>query len=184
MSDDRPDDAQRPDARPEFGPSGYLPPRASARARKIVLRAPLGLQWVVAAALAGVVVVVAAVLFWRSSTEPPGPPYVAVAAVAELPDLLVTTVGGHEVAILSAGGRPRAFTLEEGPQGLRYCAGPNRLVSDDGEVWLPTGRGLGGTPSLDEHPVVAHEGTLYVDVTRTAAGPPPDDGPVDPPDCG
>ncbi|MTV26636.1 hypothetical protein FTX61_14610 [Nitriliruptoraceae bacterium ZYF776] len=37
-----PDDPQQT---PEFGPSGYLPERASKRARKIVLRAPLGLQW-------------------------------------------------------------------------------------------------------------------------------------------
>lgn len=195
MSDDRPAEPQPAgepttsdgpphDARPDFGPGGYLPPRASQRARKIVLRAPLGLQWVVAAALAGLVVVVAAAVFLRVSAGPPGPPYELVAEVDDLPDLLLTTVAGEDVAILSAGGRPRAFAVAEGPDGLRYCPEPNRLVAADGQVWLPTGRGLGGVASLPEHPVVAHGGGLYVDVTRTVAGPPPTDDPVEPVDCG
>jgi hypothetical protein len=45
--------------RPDIGPSGYLPPRAAKRARKIMLREPLGLQWAVAAMIAGVLVLVA-----------------------------------------------------------------------------------------------------------------------------
>ena len=189
MDDDRPPgprdgDRPDPDERPEFGPSGYLPERASKRARKIVLRAPLGLQWVVAAVVAGVVVVAAAVLFLSRSSEPPGPPYERVAAIAELPDLLVTAVSGEDVAILTAAGRPRAFAVADGPSGLRYCDGANRLVSDDGSVWLPTGRGLAGVGSLDEHPLVAHDGILYVDPTRTVPGPPPSDDPVEPPVCG
>lgn len=187
MSEPRIVDDDRPPPEhpgPDFGPSGYLPSRASQRARKIVLRAPLGLQWVVAAVVAGVVVVVAAALFFRGSAGPPGPPYEAVGAVADLPDLLATTVSGQDVVILTAGGRPRAFAAADGPADLRYCPGPNRLVAGDGRVWLPTGRGLGGTPSLDEHPVVAHDGVLFVDVTRTVPGPPPSDGPAEAPDCG
>lgn len=188
VDDDRPPaphdgDRPHPDERPEFGPSGYLPERASKRARKIVLRAPLGLQWVVAAVVAGLVVVAAAWLFLSRSSEPPGPPYERVATVAELPDLLVTVVSGEDVAILTAAGRPRAFAVADGPSGLRYCTEANRLVSDDGSVWLPTGRGLGGVESLDEHPVLAHDGILYVDPTRTVPGPPPSDDPVDPPIC-
>lgn len=169
---------------PDFGPSGYLPPRASQRARKIILRAPLGIQWVVAAVVAGLVVLVAAAVFFRSSSGPPTPPYEAVGEVAELPDLMVTTIAGEEVAVLTAGGRPRAFAVSDGPGDLRYCPGPNRLVADGDRLWLPTGRGLAGTPSLDEHPAVTHDGTLYVDVTRTVEGPPAADDPVDVPDCG
>ena len=171
------------DERPDFGPSGYLPERASQRARKIILRAPLGIQWVIAAVIAGLVVIVAALVFFRTSSGPPVPPYERVGELAGLPDLLVTTVGGEEVAILTAGGRPRAFAVSDGPADLRYCPGPNRLVAGTDQVWLPTGRGL-GTPSLDEHPVVAHGGVLYVDATRTVEGPPPSDARAEPPDCG
>lgn len=171
--------------RPEFGPSGYLPERASKRARKIVLRAPLGIQWVVASVLAGVAVVVAAVLFLSSSSGPPGAPFERVGTLDELADLATTEVAGREVAILTAGGRPRAFAVADGPDDLRYCAEVNRLVSGDGDVWLPTGRGLGGAPSLAEHPIVAHDGVLYVDPTRTADGPPPSADPATvPADCG
>lgn len=168
---------------PDFGPSGYLPPRASQRARKIILRAPLGLQWVVAAVVAGLVVLAAALVFFRASSGPPASPYEPVGELAELPDLVVTTIAGEEVAVLTAGGRPRAFAVSDGPGGIRYCPGPNRLVADEGQVWLPTGRGLGGAPSLDEHPAVTHDGILYVDVTRVAEGPPATDDPVDAPDC-
>lgn len=169
---------------PDFGPSGYLPPRASQRARKIILRAPLGIQWVIAALVAGLVVLVAALVFFRTTGGPPGPPYEPVGELAELPDLEITTVAGEEVAVLTAGGRPRAFAISDGPEGLRYCPGPNRLVAGDDQVWLPTGRGLGGNLSLDEHPVLIHEGAVYVDVSRTVPGPPASDDPVDPPDCG
>lgn len=163
---------------PEFGPSGYLPQRASKRARKIVLRAPLGLQWVVAALLAGVVVVVAGILFLRVGSEPPGGPYEQVAPLGELPDLLVTRIGGTEVAILAAGGRPRAFAVDDHvATGLEYCDDANRLVAD-GRVWLPTGRGLAGTESLAEHPTTVHDGILYVDPTRVVPGPPPSDDPA------
>lgn len=185
MSDagpDGPDDG--PHDGPAFGPSGYLPPRASQRARKIILRAPLGIQWVVAAVVAGIVVLVAALVFFRSSSGPPGPPYEPVGEVAELPDLVVTTIAGEQVAVLTAGGRPRAFAVGAGLQGLRYCPGPNRLMADGDRVWLPTGRGLAATPSLQEHPAVTHEGILYVDVTRAAEGPPPADDPVDLSTCG
>src|SRR5690606_17036265 len=54
--------------RPDFGPSGYLPPRAARRARKIMLREPLGLQWAVAAVVAGLLVLLAGAgyLLWQS----------------------------------------------------------------------------------------------------------------------
>lgn len=171
------------DQRPEFGPSGYLPQRASQRARKIVLRAPLGLQWVVASLLAGVVVVVAGLLFLRTGSAPPGAPYAPVAALTELPELLVTSIGDQEVAILSAGGRTRVFAAGEDAAELRYCTDENRLVAGD-TVWLPTGRGLAGAPSLDEHPSVVHDGMLYVDPSRSVPGPPPSDEPAGPLRCG
>ena len=66
---------------PEFGPRGYLPERASKRARKIVLRAPLGLQWIVAAVVFGLLVLVAGVV-WLNAGGPPGAPFVAAGPVS------------------------------------------------------------------------------------------------------
>lgn len=162
------------DADPEFGPSGYLPERAAKRARKIVLRAPLGLQWVIASLLAGVVVLVAGVVFLQTRDSAPPEPFVAVGDVQELPatrydpdlDALIVTVTG----------RVRAFA---GAQDVDHCAANNRLEAADGTgIWSLTGRGLDGTPSLDEHPTLVTGGVLYVDPTRTVPAPPPDDEPA------
>jgi hypothetical protein len=160
--------------RPEFGPSGYLPERASKRARKIVLRAPLGLQWVVASALAGLVVVVAGVLFLRTSGDPPPAPYEPVGAVDEL--AASQPLGAHDALVVAAGGRVRVFAAAD---EVTYCPASNRL--EDGQrVWNLTGRGLGGAPSLAEHPTVVHDGVVYVDPTRTVAGPTASEEPVEP----
>ncbi len=164
-----------PDATPEFGPSGYLPERAAKRARKIVLRAPLGLQWVIGALVAGLVVLVAGVWYLQSRDAPPPEPWVAVGPTDELvasrfdPEL--------DALIVAAGGRVRAFA---GADDVAYCAPSNRLESADGTgVWSLTGRGLDGTPSLDEHPTLVSAGILYVDPTRTQPGPRGSDDPVD-----
>lgn len=159
-------------------PIGYLPERAARRARKIVLRAPLGLGWIVASVLAGVVLLVAGAVFLLRSTGPPGPPFVAVgrvetlgaAAVRDDLGVLVVTVGGV-----------RAFPLE--PHRPRYCPTSGRLESPDGRVWSTTGRALDGGPSLPTHPVVVHEGIVYVDPTRSIAGPPPAQRPGVTPRC-
>jgi hypothetical protein len=161
--------------RPEFGPSGYLPDRAAKRARKIVLRAPLGLQWVVASLVAGAVVLVAGVLL-LTGDDAPGDPWVAVGPVER-----VGTVSVDEEldVVLVGGGRIRAFA-DARTLDLAYCEASRRLESPDGEVWSLTGRGLGGTPSLEEHPTVVRDGTLYLDPTRTTPAPPPSEEPVEP----
>jgi hypothetical protein len=161
--------------RPEFGPSGYLPDRAAKRARKIVLRAPLGLQWVVASLVAGVVVVVAGVLL-LTGDRAPGEPWVALGPVEEV--RTVTIDEEHDV-VLVGGGRVRAFA-DAGELDLGYCEASRRLESPDGGVWSLTGRGLGGTPSLQEHPTAVHGGTLYLDPTRTSPAPAPSDEPAEP----
>jgi hypothetical protein len=152
--------------RPAFGPSGYLPERAAKRARKIVLRAPLGLQWVVASLVAGLVVVVAGVLFVQRGAEPPPAPWVQVGAVEDLhpahvdPDL--------EVLLVTGGGRVRAF-VDAGD--VAYCPASNRLEAADGRVWSLTGRGFAGVASLEEHPTRLHDGQVYVDPTVSVPGP-------------
>jgi hypothetical protein len=154
--------------RPEFGPSGYLPERAAKRARKIVLRAPLGLQWVIASLVAGLVVVVAGVLFLQRGAEPPPAPWVEVGAVEDLhparfdPDL--------EVLLVTGGGRVRAF-VDAGE--VAYCAASNRLEAGDGRVWSLTGRGFADVPSLEEHPTQLHDGQVYLDPTVSVPGPAP-----------
>lgn len=155
-----------PDERPEFGPSGYLPERASKRARKIVLRAPLGLQWPIAAVVAGLAVVFAGVVFLRGSDAPPPEPWIAVGEVEDIDAAQALT--DLDVLLVGAGGRLRAFADAD---GVGYCEPSNRLESPDGRVWNLTGRGLGGTPSLAEHPSVIRGGRAYLDPTRTIPGP-------------
>jgi hypothetical protein len=160
----------------EFGPSGYLPERASKRARKIVLRAPLGLGWVLASAGAGVVVLVAGLLLLFQSGDGPGAPYVEVGEVAALGPAQVDA--NLDALIVTAGGRVRAFA---DAADVGYCDASNRLEAPDGRVWSLTGRGL-GTASLSEHPTVVHDGVLYVDPTRAGAAADPSSETV-PPAC-
>jgi hypothetical protein len=150
---------------PSFGPSGYLPERAAKRARKIVLRAPLGVQWIVASVLAGVVVVVAGVLFLQRSGDPPPAPWEPIGTLEEVaPTRLVAEL---DALVVAAGGRVRAFAEAD---EVRYCDASNRLEAPDGRVWNLTGRGFGGTDSLDEHPTYVQDGVVYVDPTRTVPG--------------
>ena len=157
----------------DFGPSGYLPERASKRARKIVLRAPLGIQWVWASIVAGLLVLVAGVLFLSRADDGPAAPFELVAPVTSLGD--ATFDDTRDVLYVTAAGRPRAFDVAALPASPAYCEASRQLEGRDGEAWTLTGRGLGGTPSLDEHPTVVFEGDLYVDFTTTLAGPPPSD---------
>jgi len=146
--------------RPSFGPRGYLPDRAARRARKIVLRAPMGLQWVVASVVAGLVLLVAGVLVLGRGAAPPGPPWVPVGAVETLPDTLVVPDTG--LLVIHVGGRVRAF---EAPTGTAYCAASNRLEHPDGRVWALTGRAYASGTSLVPVPTLTHRGTAYLDPT-------------------
>ena len=169
------DDDRRPGDELDFGPSGYLPERASKRARKIVLRAPLGAQWIVASLVAGVAVVVAGVLFLQQSSGTPSAPWTPAAEVAEL-DRATPGADGTVLLVVGAS-RVRAFV---DAASLEYCEPTNRLESADGRVWTLTGRGLGGATSLDEHPTTIHGGTVYVDPTRRLPGPAASDEPAEP----
>ena len=155
-------------ARPEYGPRGHLPERAARRARKIVLRAPLGLQWVLGAVAAGAAVLVAGAVLLSGGDRPPGPPWVAVGPVAAMPD--AAPDAATDLLLVTVGGRLRAF---EAPPGTAYCAATNRLEHPDGRVWAVTGRGLGGTPSLASAPTLGVAGVGYVDPTVRLPGPEP-----------
>jgi len=160
------DDDRAPADELEFGPSGYLPERASKRARKIVLRAPLGAQWMVAALVAGVAVVIAGVVFLQRSSEVPSDPWIPAAEVATIGRAAATEEG--DVLLVTGAGRVRAFVAAG---DLAYCEPTNRLESADGDVWTLTGRGLGGAVSLEEHPTLINDGIVYLDPTRVLPGP-------------
>ncbi len=147
------------DERPEFGPGGYLPGRAARRARKIILRAPLGVQWIVASIVAGVIVLVAGALFLTRSGDAPGEPFVEVGPVAAIGDAEYRD--DLDVLVVGAGGRIRAFAA--GP-GVGYCPASRRL-EDGASVWSLTGRSLDGGTSLAERVVVVVDGIAYLDPT-------------------
>ena len=176
MSDDpTPGPAPDPVPDPTFGPSGYLPDRAARRARKIVLRAPLGLQWVVASLVAGAVVLIAGVLLLGRGADAPGAPWVALGTVTDLP--ASEEDGATGLLVVHVAGRVRAF---DAPDGVAYCAASNRLEHPDGRVWALTGRGLAGTPSLAPAPTLAVSGVAYVDPTALGAPPQPLPDPASP----
>jgi hypothetical protein len=146
--------------RPEFGPGGYLPDRAARRARKIILRAPLGLQWVVASLVAGAVLLVAGVLLLGRGAAPPPAPWVSLGPLSALGTSSVDP--GSGLLVVNVGGRLRAF---DAPQGVAYCAPSNRLEHPDGRVWALTGRGYATTPSLVPVPTLTVSGQAYLDPT-------------------
>jgi len=159
------DTTRSPGPGPEFGPGGYLPDRAARRARKIVLRAPLGLSWVAASLAAGVVLAVAGGLFLVRSSAPPQAPWVAIGDVASLgPE---SRPAGHDVLLVAAGGRVRAFIA---PADVSLCAPSNLLEAPDGRVWALTGRGYAGTASLAERPTLVVDGVVHLDPTTLIAG--------------
>ena len=171
--DDAPDPAREP--APSFGPSGYLPDRAARRARKIVLRAPLGLQWVVASLVAGLVVLVAGLLLLGRGAEAPGAPWIALGAVETLPVSSSEPTTG--LLVVHVAGRVRAFVA---PEGVVYCAPSNRLEHPDGRVWALTGRGLAGAASLPPVATLTVSGTAYLDPTAVGAALDPVDDPAVP----
>lgn len=149
---------------PEFGPSGYLPPRAAKRARKIMLREPLGLQWAIAAVVAGVLVLAAGSLLVLLMSRPPGAPFVAAGELSAIDPRgarIVATVSGSDVLVLRAAGGVRVFAAPDQP--VAWCAQSRHLESTDGDVWEPNGRLVGGQgESLAPLPVEVHDGVLYV----------------------
>lgn len=100
------------DDRPDYGPRGYLPERAARRARKIVLRAPLGLQWVVASVVAGLVVLAVGIVFLLRAGGPPSEPFRAVGPLDAVGDARL--LAAHDTLLVGAAGRVRAFVVPAG----------------------------------------------------------------------
>lgn len=163
--------------RPEFGPRGYVPTQAAKRARKIVLREPMGLGWPVAAVVAGALLVLLGVVFLLTRTGPPGAPFTAVGAVADMDPRGATTLratdasGGGEVLVVRAGGPVRVFLAPE--QDVAYCPASKKLEGEAGGVWALDGRLLGGDgTSLIPLSSQVHDGTLYANLAEPLPAPP------------
>lgn len=167
-----------PPQHPDHGPRGYLPPRAAKRARKIMLREPMGLQWAIAALLVGALVLVAGGVAVVLRSGPPGPPFVASGQISRIDPRGagdVTLHSGRQVVVLRGAGGVSVFAA---PQiDVAWCAATSRLVAQDGSAaWEPTGRLVGGDGrSLTRLPAQVHDGVLYVDAAapgeRLAADP-------------
>lgn len=161
---------------PEYGPGGYLPPRAAHRARKIILRERMGLGWPVAAIVAAVLVALAGVVYLRTATGPPGPPHVAVGALEAIDPrgAAVLDVPGAEAEalVVRSGGVLRTFAAPATP--VHYCAPAQRLEGADGTVWTVDGRRAGG-PGASLQPMAAevHDGVIYADPSALGDRPPP-----------
>lgn len=155
-------------ARPDFGPGGYLPERAARRARKIILRAPLGLHWIVAAVVAGVVVVSASLWVLRGPASELSAPWIDLGSVATFGE--ADFRADHDVLVVTAAGRIRVF---QNASDVAFCASTRQLETPDGRVWRLTGRGTANTPSLVEVVSQVHRDVLYIDLTRTRPVEPP-----------
>jgi hypothetical protein len=167
-------DPHTPDGRrsAEFGPRGYLPPRAARRARKIILREQMGLGWPVAALGASLLVLLAGLAFLLLRTGPPASPFAAVGELSAVEPGGVGAVelGGEELLVVRSGGGVRVYLAPR--EAVDYCPASGRLEGADGTVWNLNGRRVGGPgDSLAPVPAEVHSGVLYAD--PTSAGPPP-----------
>jgi len=167
---DRPTEPSSEPAEPEFGPTGYLPERAARRARKIILREPLGLQWAIAAVVTGLVVAGAGAVFLLGLPGEPGEgeePLVPLGAV-ERGEVLRETVAGQEVLLVPVSGGLRAFAAPE--TTVVWCEASQRLEGTDGRVWDLDGARQGGSgASLARLPVTVHDEVVHVEPGEATA---------------
>lgn len=163
-----------PEERPAFGPRGYVPPQAAKRARKIVLREPMGLGWPIAAVTAGVLLGLLGLFYLLTQTGPPGAPFAAAGPLRAVDPrgTAVLRTDAAPVLVVRAGGGVRAFLAPS--ETVAYCDASKRLEGSDGSVWTVDGRLTGGPgPSLAPIPAQVYDGTVYADPSHPADPPPP-----------
>ncbi|WP_108667862.1 hypothetical protein [Euzebya rosea] len=173
--------ASPPEDTPDFGPGGYLPPRAAKRARKIVLRERMGLHWPVAAVVAGLLILAVVIPAVIGGSARPEAPFVNVGSLDQVDPRAdaVVEVNGTTVLVVRGGGVLAAFA--DPPEGARYCTSSRRIESPAGTVWTLQGRRVGGTgDSLVRAGASAVDGDLYVDPTPGESLPPTDNSDVAP----
>lgn len=172
---------------PEFGPGGYLPPKAAKRARKIVLREQMGFGWPLAAVATALLVAVAGGVYLYTSSRGPTDPFRPVQPLTSVPVAGAATLvvegasdPGASVLVVRAGGTVRAFRPD---QDVAWCPQSQRLESED-SAWTVDGRLVHG-PGESLQPVrsVVYDGVVYADL-ETQLPPPPSGPPGPAPVCG
>jgi len=154
------------DQKPDFGPRGYVPPQAAKRARKIVLREPMGLGWPIAAVVAGTILAGLGLVYFLTQAGPPGAPYERVANILTIDPrgAAVMPASTGQVLVVRAGGGVRSYLAPS--NAITYCPESKALESAD-TVWSLEGRKLGGSgASLRPLPSRVHDGSLYVNLQQ------------------
>ena len=144
---------------PETGERyGYLPRRAADR--KLVIRAQLGLPWVLAALAAAAVLLVAAVAFVALRPARPGRPYVDQGPLAAYPEQAVTPLRDRSGWL----DRRAGLAVVAGP--VAFCPADGGWVGEGGRRYDAEGRTDTGN-GLTLWAVRAASGHVYVDPTRS-----------------
>lgn len=147
---------------PETGERyGYLPRRAASR--KLIIRANLGLGWLLGAAAAALVIAVVAVAYVASRPDTPGGRYVDAGPLSAYPEGAVAPLQGVDGWL-------------DRRDGLRAVVGASAYCPADGGWVLPDGgRTDRSARGLSLLPVRAAGGRVYVDPTapRLVPGVPP-----------
>jgi hypothetical protein len=143
---------------PETGERyGYLPRKAASR--KLVIRAQLGLPWVLAALGAAALVLLAGAAFFLSRPDRPGRPYVDEGRLNAYPEQAVTPLRS------GAGWLDRRTGLAA-TGAVDLCDDDGGWVGPGGERYDAQGRAADGS-GLVLYAVRAAGGHVYVDPTRT-----------------
>jgi hypothetical protein len=144
---------------PETGERyGYLPRKAANR--KLVIRAQLGLPWVLAALTAGGLLLVAGMAFFLSRPAHPGGSYREQGALKSYPEQAVAPLRDRSGWL----DRRTGLAAVAGP--ISFCPADGGWVGPDGRRYDEDGRTESGE-GLTLWAVRAASGKVYVDPTRT-----------------
>jgi hypothetical protein len=144
---------------PETGERyGYLPRRAASR--KLIIRAQLGLPWVLAALGAAALLAVAGGVFLLSRPDRPPKPYADEGALATYPEQAVAPLRDRSGWL----DRRTGLAAVAGP--VAFCPADGGWVGADGQRYDAQGRTDTGT-GLTLWAVRAASGHVYVDKTRS-----------------
>lgn len=144
---------------PETGERyGYLPRKAASR--KLVIRAQLGMAWVVGALAAAAILGVAAVVFLLSRPNVPKAPYTEEGRLTDYPEQAVQPLPNAD------GWLDRRTGLAVVAGALSFCPEDGGWVGPDGRRYDAEGRSDTGT-GLTLWAVKAASGRVYVDRTTT-----------------
>lgn len=145
---------------PETGKRyGYLPRKAANR--KLVIRAQLGLPWVLAALGAALLVLVAGAAFFLSRPDEPEAPFVSMGPLDAYPEQAVAPLRDRSGWV----DRRAGLAVVAGP--VSFCPADGGWVGPDGRRYDADGRSDVEGRGLTLWRVRAASGRLYVDRTAT-----------------